>query len=142
MKRAVVLLICLVFFVAVQSCDLGGNDGLASGSIQILSVTPNSGLTDDTPTDFVVEVEYELSQASQGELVVGFNYGSNIDIYGLISGAKFIVSEGTGQHIFNVTALTKDWGASGDFKAYVNISEYPHGDTWIPLDSDTMVLTF
>ena len=83
MKRATDLLICLVFFVAVQSCDLGGDDGLASGSIQILNVTPKSGLVNDDPTDFVVEVEYELSQTSQGELVVGFNNGSNIAYMGL-----------------------------------------------------------
>jgi len=139
MKRIVILVVSVV----ALSLILGACGEDAVGVIRILSVTPNSGLTDGTPYNFVVEVEYELYNTDRGELNVGFNT-IGVDTYGLVvSEAVVVGGGGSGQHTFNTTGIqAKDWGPAGDFKAYVNISEYPHEGTWRPLDSDAMVLTF
>lgn len=140
MRKFIIILLSVVLLSFLfQACK---SEEVPVGAIRILSVTPNSGLVGGVETDFVVEVEYELSNTSQGELCVGFNT-PGIDIYGIYSSEDFIISEGSGQHTFYADNVTpKDWGAAGDFKAFVIISEYPHGTGWIPLDSDTMVLTF
>lgn len=110
--------------------------------IHIVSVTPSSGLTDNTLTTFTVSVSYTLKSAAQGELSIGFNNGSDIDTYYMKSSADYTVSEGSGTHQFIVQAITKDWGTQGDFEVEVDISKYPHGTTWSPLALDFRALTF
>ena len=112
MKRVVILLVSVV----VLSLVLAACGEEALGVIRILSVTPDSGLID-----------------GQAE----------VDVYGLVVSEAVIVAEGSGQHTFHTTGIqAKDWSPGGDFKAYANISEYPHDSPWTPLDLDTMVLTF
>jgi hypothetical protein len=113
-----------------------------SGIINIDSVSPSNDLVDATLTDFTVNVSYTLDGTAQGELNIGFNNFDAINQYLLILDASVIISEGTGTHTFNVDALTKDWGADGNFKVYVDISNYPHESTWVPLNLDTEILTF
>jgi hypothetical protein len=140
--RSFVVLIVLGA-VAISGC---GDDN-ATGpkkipdSISIKSVTPNSGLVADDETDFVVVVEYQLASADSGELDVGFN-NVLIDKFHIISAAEALVAKGSGEHEFNVSVVTKNWEPDGDFKVYVNLSEHPHEVSWIPLATDTRVLTF
>ena len=138
MKRALIALLFALSILTLQTCTTEG----ISGTIRILSVTPNSGLVEGTPTDFVVEVEYELSNTDYGELNVGFNTIS-ADLFLLVTSESIVVIEGSGQHTFNVVGVVpEDWSPGGSFKAYVNISEYPHESSWNALNDDTMVLTF
>jgi hypothetical protein len=123
-----------------SGCSTDGTTG--GDSINISSVSPNSGLVDGFSYDFTVVVEYELATVEQGEIGVGFNNGSTVSGYVLIRTADQIVDKGSDQYTFNVTAEAKDWGASEDFCVYVHISEYPHTSPWAPLDSDRMTLTF
>jgi len=132
------LLLALLLF-SFQSCELEED---VVGSIRILSVTPNSELTVGMPTDFTIKVEYELYNASQGELNVGFNTISK-DVAHLVSSETVVINEGSGQHTFNPTDIApKNWAPDGHFVAYVNISEYPHGSSWTPLDIDLLILSF
>ena len=128
------------------STFLGCGDDNATGpeessdTISINSVTPDSGLMPGIVTDFVVIVEYELVSADSGEVMVGFN----TDVVGsftMIKSATNLVVKGSGEHQFNVTTVPKDWGATGDFKVYVNLSKHPHGPSWTPLATDILVLT-
>ncbi|UCE41330.1 MAG: hypothetical protein JSV17_18175 [Candidatus Aminicenantes bacterium] len=112
-----------------------------SDSISINSVTPNSGLTPGIITAFVVNVEYVLASKDTGELNIGFNTDI-VGSYTLLTAAKALVSKGSGAHQFNVTIVTKDWGAAGDFSVYVNLSESPHEPSWTPLATDIRKLTF
>jgi hypothetical protein len=139
MKKVLLVLFSVVLLSFVfQACNLEA----PAGSITILSVTPNSGLVAGVATDFTVEVEYSLSNTAQAELIVGFNT-SEVDVFAIVMSEIVIISEGSGQHTFHATNIVpKDWGIAGDFRAYVNISEYPHDSPWTPLDIDTMVLTF
>ena len=112
-----------------------------SDTINIKSVTPDSGLMPGIVTEFDIAVEYKLASADSGELYIGFNT-VEVDRFSMISDAKVFIAKGSGEHQFNVTTVTRDWGTAGDFKVYVNLSEHPHGPSWTPLASDIQVLTF
>ena len=140
MKKYIIVITVLTLLAFISSC--GGDPTLpAEGTITILSVTPDSGLLDNTPTDFTVEVEYSLLNSAQGELDIGFNNGDSINSY-YMSSVDHIVTEGSGTYIFNVNETTKDWGVEGDFEVYVNIVGYPHESSYSPLDSDWHTLSF
>ena len=140
MKKYIILITVLILLSFLSSC--GGEPTLpAEGTITILSVTPDIDLTDDTFTNFLVEVQYTLLNSSQGELDIGFNNGDSINSY-YMSSIDQIVTEGNSTYTFNVSVTTKDWLTDGDFKVYVNIVEYPHESSYSPLDSDTYILTF
>ena len=109
-------------------------------AISIKSVTPDSGLTPGIVTDFVITVEYELASTDSGEVMVGFNT-DEVGRFRMISSATALVAKGSGEHQFNVTTVTKDWGVAGDFKVYVNLSEHPHEPSWTPLANDIRMLT-
>ena len=114
--------------------------GEPHGQISILNVIPNSNLQRGTETAFAVEVEYSYGDLDEAILYVGFNNGDAVGIY-VIHGEQR-VQESEGVHTFHVTAETKDWGEEGDFAAYANVSEYPHPESWSPLDSDVYPLNF
>lgn len=131
----------VILLAILSSCS---NDSLppvpATGTISILSVTPDTVLTDATEESFSIELEYTLNDSSQGEINIGFNNGDSINSYYMET--SYLITEGTGTNTWTVTATTKDWFAEGDFKVYVNIVEYPHGDSYSPLNSDTHILSF
>jgi hypothetical protein len=138
------LVLTFVGVLAISGC---GNDN-ATGpdkkddTISIKLVTPDSGLKADTETDFVVTVEYVLASADSGELLIGFN-SVEVGRYHMISSATALIAKGSGEHQFNVSVVTRDWGgAAGDFAVYVNLSEHPHAFSWTPLATDIRVLIF
>ena len=110
-------------------------------TITIQSITPNSGLFHGIATAFVVNVEFELISSDSGEVMIGFNT-NEVGRYQMLTAASIFVAKGSGQHQFNVNVVTVDWGADGDFKVYVNLSEHPHGFSWTPFATDIQVLTF
>lgn len=110
--------------------------------ISIKSVNPKNGLAPNVITEFTVLVEYELISCEKGELNIGFNNGDDITYCILTDRATIIVKKGWGRHTFKVSAKTKDWLGEGDFNVYINLSEYPHGVNWTPLDYDTKALKF
>lgn len=136
----------LIVTLIVLLTFLGCSDDNATGAeengddIIIKSVTPDSGLIPGIVTDLNVIVEYELVSADSGEVMVGFNI-DEVGRFRMISGATALVVKGSGEHQFNVTIVPKDWGDTGDFKVYVNLSEHPHGPSWTPLATDIRVLT-
>lgn len=141
-KLLVTSLATAVLFLC--GCEDDGGDSsepnVTGDSIRILSVNPSANLVDGALTEFQVSVEYGLATKPRGVLMIGFNNVS-VKSYRMISSADHIVSPGSGQHVFHVSAIAKDWGDAGDFKAYVNLSEYPHGRPWIPLATNTRVLS-
>lgn len=110
-----------------------------AGSISITSVIPNSELVAGQVTDFTVTVSYSFINISQAELGIGFNSGDEVGSFNMI-GTAHQVTETPGSYTFQVSATPKDWGGTGNFKVYVNISEVDHESSWTPLDSDEMVL--
>ncbi len=142
-KMRGLLFLTFIGVLAISGCsgDNAGDPDKPADIISIKTVTPDSGLKVDIETDFVVTVEYELVSADSGEISIGFNT-SEVGQYQILKAANALVDIGSGEHQFNVTVVTKDWGADDDFLVYVNLSEYPHVFTWTPLASDIRVLTF
>jgi hypothetical protein len=130
-------IILIITALVFSSCNTNQE---TTATISIISVTPDSGLTDATATQFTVVVDFTLTGSAQGEINIGFNNGSSINSYIMISDK--IVSDGSGSETFIITTDTKDWGVSGDFEVYVNIVEFPHESTYSPIDSDRHILTF
>jgi hypothetical protein len=143
MRSFLVLIFVGALVLAISGCSGDNNTGpdKMDNTISIKLVTPDSGLNADVVTDFVVTVEYELASVDSGELYIGFN-SVEVGRYQMINDATALVANGSGEHQFNVTVVTKDWGTDGDFVVYVNLSEHPHESTWTPLATDIRVLTF
>jgi uncharacterized membrane protein len=137
MKKYIGIVTVLILMVFVSSCYEPSNS--AEYSVSILSVSPDTALIDGTVTEFTIEVEYSILNASQGEINIGFNDGDLINIFYIYD--DLIVSEGSGTHTFIVTATAKDW-LEGDFEVYANIVEYPHSSSYSPKDTDFYILTF
>ena len=140
MKHAF-LIIGILSFVIFQSCEKENDSEDLGDDIQIISVSPSSGLVDGEDYDFTVTVEYNLASVDSGLLMVGFNT-QEVGRFIMISDASAIVDKGSGTHTFNVTVSAKDWLSEGDFKVYVNLSEYPHPSQWAPLSTDVEPLSF
>lgn len=144
-KLNLFLVISMIFIAFLLTAGCGGTPTappIEDDFINMISVTPSSGLIDGVDTEFKVVVKYNLYSYTQGVLKIGFNNGESINSFRIVNNADFLVNKGFETHEFNVTVKPKDWGSQGDFSVYVNISEYPHPSTWTPLDGDTRVLTF
>ena len=134
------MMVAVLGFTACSSSGAGGGDsssGATSGTIEIVSVKPDSGFNGGSNVDFTVVVDY-TAVGGRAELAIGFNNGEDVDWYYLEE--PVIVDEGSGSHTFKANTTVKDWGSAGDFCVDAIISAYPHPDEWSPINSDTKVL--
>jgi hypothetical protein len=147
LKLVIVLIfgITTVVIVSSEPVFVNGYEKItvstAKDSIRIISVTPTGNLIDGVQQTFAVKVEYVLATLDQGVIYIGFNY-KEPKMYNLITKAKFIINKGKGEHTFIVTVTPKNWYSAADFRVYVNISPYPHGANWYPLDKHAVPLKF
>ncbi|MFH1939823.1 MAG: hypothetical protein ABIK21_06735 [bacterium] len=142
-KLNLFLVISMIFVVFLLTTGCGGTPTtppIEEDFINIISVTPNSGLIDGVDTNFKVLVEYNLFSYNQGILQICFN-DESINSYGVVENANFYVYKGNGTYEFNVTVKPKNWGGQGDFKVLVILDEIP----WVSnsaLASDSKILIF
>jgi hypothetical protein len=140
-----VISVALSLIVCLSGC--GGTPTtppIEEDFINIISVTPNSGLIDGVDTNFKVVVEYNLYSYNQGKLYIGFNIvdiDGQMDGWSIFQNADFFVNKGSGTHEFNVTVKPRNWGSQGDFSVRVGLEEIPWVDNWA-LASDEEILTF
>ena len=139
------LVTSVVFTIFLFLTGCGGNPTtppIEEDFINIISVTPDSGLIDGVDTNFTVIVEYNLFSYNQGILEIGFNNVEEyMDAYLMLQNADFYVYKGSGTHEFNVTVKPRDWGSQEDFGVLVILNEYPWVSNYV-LASDTEILTF
>lgn len=109
----------------------------AKGDIKIISVIPDKNLKPNSEVKFKVKVKYSFEGSEQAILYLGFNT-KKVNGYRIVD--EKIVKEKSGEYTFEVSTNVKDWGEQGEFKAFVNISEYPHGDDWSPIGDDSYKL--
>ena len=143
-KQNLFLVISIIFVVFLLTTGCGGNPTIPpieEDFINIINVTPNSGLIDGVDTNFKVVVEYNLYSSNQGLLQVGFNNGESINSFRIVNNADFSVNKGSGTHEFNVTVIPKDWESQGDFRVLVILDEVPWVSNYA-LASDKEILTF
>ena len=147
-NRAATVILMLAIMASMVSCGGGDDKGIPSGDadyVRIKSVSPDSGLVDNTATKFAVLVEYSLVSHDEGELKIGFNNISENSCLSsnMILDEAVIVTRGSGENLFNVTATTKDWQREEcPFRVMATLSEYPHDPQYSPLAWDYYALQF
>ena len=150
MKKVNLFLVISVFlFTIMYLAGCGGSlttPPIDEDFINIISVTPDSGLIDGVDTNFTVVVEYNLASSAEGELSISFNNllndEGNPGNHWVITSANHYINKGSGTHEFNVTIKPKDWGYEGDFNVWVCIDEIPEDIDSFLLDCDEKILTF
>lgn len=112
--------------------------------INIISVTPDSGLIDGADTNFTVVVEYNLVSCDTGTLIILFNHWHEWDPSCLIGidSANYSISKGPGTHEFNVTAVANNWEEYGDFSVVVMLELSTTNSAGIDAYMDGMSLSF
>jgi len=152
----VVVIICITVFTLGHRVFSGGD------SINIISITPNTIEQYGNQITFQVSVSYMLVSKEQGILYLGFNT-FKADTYHLVDDHR-VVEKGSGTYTFTASVSPKKWNAASplngmtgamalmdnifngtpieesDFKAYVNLSVYPHTDSWNPLAIDVVTI--
>lgn len=132
----------MMIFLGLQGCskkDPAPVDTVEK--IKITSVTPTTGLMDGQPTNFTVTVSYNLYKTKTGTLMIGFNNGSNVSSFLMLSNGNKVVNQGSGQYSFQVSAVVKNWGTAGSFQVYTNLSPDPLPPSgWSPYASNSFVL--
>jgi hypothetical protein len=111
--------------------SLSNSSAYPVGTIEITSVSPTSAQS-GIETTFSVTVEYASQNTTGCIIYVGANT-ETADRYSLYD--EYILPDTSGTYTFNFTCIPKAW-AGYNFGIYVNISEYPHPDSWNPFDSD------
>jgi tetratricopeptide (TPR) repeat protein len=125
-----------------------GRDG-----VKILSLTPSAIKAYGSPTEITATIEFRLVSVDQGIVYLGFNTAEP-DRYHLED--YVIVKKGRGTAVLKAVATPVGWGTPNSpygaaiggveasqglfFGAYANLSEYPHPDSWNPLDAAVAVL--
>lgn len=143
-----VISVALSLIVCLSGC--GGTPitpPIEEDFINIISVTPDSGLVDGVETYVSVVVEYSLVSGNLGVLQIGFNNvcdsaglpgaGCYIQSYRFGIYENFLVNKGSGTHEFNVTIIPKDYGSQGDFKALATLTQ---GECYIVLMEDIQLV--
>lgn len=148
MKKVILFLVLsLTLSAVIGLAGCGGSPTtppIEEDFINIISVTPDSGLVDGADTDFRVVVEYNLYSSNQGTLEIGFNVDDidgQMDGWSMVQNAEFLVNKGSGTHEFNVTVQPRNWGSQGDFSVLVILDEVPWVSNYV-LAWDEKTLTF
>ena len=142
-KLNLFLVISMIFVVFLLTTGCGGTPTappIEEDFINIISVSPNSGLIDGVDTNFKVVVEYNLYSSNQGILQICFN-NESINSYRVVENANFYIYKSYGTYEFNVTVKPKDWGSQGDFKVLAVLDEIPWASN-STLDGDVEILAF
>lgn len=133
MKSEKMLWTALLLVVVLCMFGCGKSDTSAAGdSLTIDNITP-SVVTAGTPTTFTISVSYTLNSKSSG--VINFGFGT-ATAYGLEADEQ-IVSMGTGTAELVATKTLTD----PNTVVSVDLSEYPHGSSWVPLASAEKPIT-
>ncbi|MDR2492420.1 MAG: hypothetical protein LBD25_03005 [Coriobacteriales bacterium] len=152
MKRLLQLL--LASALVVSFVVMSPEQALAADdSVTIVSVSPSSVANYHDEVTFTVSVEYTLASCDNGIVYLGFNT-DDPKSYSLVDTIQ--VNRGSGCVTLTGKVIPAGWGtpdspsgalkggleaAEGlSFGAYVNISEYPHADSWNPLDTDVKAI--
>jgi hypothetical protein len=104
---------------------------MASGTIEIVDVTPKTAVP-GVETAFSVTVRYTSANIGGCVIYAGANT-SESQRYALYD--EYILPDISGTYTFSFICTPAAW-TDNAFGIYVNMSEYPHPDSWTPLDMD------
>ncbi|CDX04949.1 Prokaryotic membrane lipoprotein lipid attachment site profile [Desulfitobacterium hafniense] len=107
------------------------NDGLAAGLIQIIDVSPKNALI-GRETTYSVTVRYASANADGCIIYAGANTGESA-LYKIYD--EYILPDKYGIYTFQFSCVPVEWPDKA-FGIYVNISAYPHPESWMPFSFD------
>jgi tetratricopeptide (TPR) repeat protein len=107
------------------------NGQMASGTIEIVDVTPKTAVP-GVETAFSVTVRYTSANIGGCIIYAGANT-SESQRYALYD--EYVLPDISGTYTFSFICTPASW-TDNAFGIYVNMSEYPHPDSWTPLDMD------
>lgn len=105
-------------------------------TITIKSVTPDQ-LREGQETEMTVTVAYELLSRAEGQINLGYSEGRG-NGYRIIGST--LIKIGTGEVTLQARIMPTKTGPLPFSKIFVNLSEYPHRQTWAPLAGDSQVV--
>jgi hypothetical protein len=105
-------------------------------TVSIKSVTPDNFVAGQE-TEVAVTVAYELLSREEGEINLGCNLGRG-NGYQII--ARTLVKIGSGETVVKARFVPTRTGKMPFAKIFVNLSEYPHRQSWAPLANDSHTL--
>ncbi|HEY0635836.1 MAG TPA: hypothetical protein VGE00_10680 [Gammaproteobacteria bacterium] len=111
---------------------------LTADSVKILDISP-SFVEAGFPTDFTVDVEYDLQSDTDGVLDIGFSTTSPTS-FNLLTTYSADVVQGNGIYTFTVTGVTPVNWSPDTFKVAVYLSPKPKPSNWTPYASQTAVI--
>jgi hypothetical protein len=102
-------------------------------TLRIVAVSPEI-LIAGQETEVAVTVAYELLSREQGEINLGHSLGRG-NGYTIAGTAR--VSIGKGEIVVRASLTPVKTGKLPFTKLFVNLSEFPHRETWVPLANDS-----
>jgi len=102
-------------------------------TLRIVAVSPEV-LIAGQETEVAVTVAYELLSREAGEINLGHSGGRG---NGYVIAGKARVSIGTGETVVRARITPVKTGKLPFTKLFVNLSEFPHRETWSPLANDS-----
>ena len=103
MKKMVVLSLFVVP-IFIFGCSLFDTD---PDIIEIITVSPSSGLQDRVEYNFSVRVSYTLKSSSAGDITVNFNTDTDNGSFFIRYGDAVQITQGSGEYTFNVFVTGK-----------------------------------
>ena len=151
LKKIINMLLLVYFLFLFSLYALTNNVFAVEGEdrVEIVSLSPNHYENYTDAVTFTATIKYSLQTKEQGIVYFGFNTDEpgyyELDFQ---EGDHVVVSKGEGVVTLTQTVVPVDWNSGigymqqfldgrseliTEFKAYTNISEYPHEATWTPL---------
>ena len=138
-KLNLFLVISMIFIAFLLTAGCGGTPTtppIEEDFINIISVSPNSGLIDGVDTDFTVIVEYNLFTLDTG--IISISLYPHLDSELGLMVEVVDVDKGYGTYEFNFTIKPKYWGRDLSLCVYIDEAEL----TITSLDYECRLLTF
>jgi len=133
MKKLILLFVTVaLILLSCEYPEIEDEDDVYD-SIYIFQVTPNTGLTYESPTVFDIKIKYELLTKAQGRIQVYFNDGDTPNVL-MPAGYGCDIVKGAGELTFYETAKPKNWAAPNKFKVAVIMDPIPSGNVGLAYD--------
>ncbi|MDC7240672.1 MAG: hypothetical protein PQJ50_09960 [Spirochaetales bacterium] len=129
---------------AVLSCSGGSSTDLGSGTIRLVSITPEGPYTDGDSEDFTVVVAYTMVDADEAEIYIGFGYRDGTTSYVYGSASEIVGPTSTEvTKTYTFSKVMNNYIADGyDENIFdVSLDPYPVEGTFTPYDGETLSIT-
>jgi hypothetical protein len=131
------LLFSMIILSLIWSSQIERRARASDDTVKIASITSSEPVHRGVENEFTVDVDYNLDSSDEGIIMLGFN---SQDPNQFVMMQSKIVQKGSGTATLKAKVIPVDWRDRGRFTAMVNISKYPHEESWHTLATDKHVI--